>query len=494
FEYPANDDSSQIDSEKVTLGQRKNQLSRRLRLAKKQQNEDTGDGNSPQTQSARADSATNHQQAKKQRSSFGARALQMKRDADLTLDESDFVAVDSGNMAEQNKRPRIAKNHPDFAPLIVPPASFRGAGNFDQTSYGNSSNVSVGSAAYAAANSMMNPMGSSSLSSEPFFDQQFTQPQPPRASAVAVSSLTSTAQAVGLTLEQMALALSSNTTSLAKLIAETKSGESLAKQEDLALKLYETESKALYTKCMLMSGINASLAQPGTPMYAAFAIKAWQGEGKRLQAMMNPASRESDDLDALGLSDNEGDDPGASFKNDADGGGNGGAEGDGNDVGSQQGRGQEHRHDHEHTHPDDDGTCGEHEKANCDAQHVHRLGQCGHKAIIHQPKDGAAHIDFIVNDQVECYMGLDSVPFGRSVDSSWPSKYKCKDVEEPCIKTCGKNVLGAAGQTSESGGSEPKILKLSEINLEGPEWNYDGGDSVDGGVMGLFKLGGDSSV
>ena len=36
FQYPTNDDSSIMDAEKVTLGQRKNQLSRRLRLARNQ--------------------------------------------------------------------------------------------------------------------------------------------------------------------------------------------------------------------------------------------------------------------------------------------------------------------------------------------------------------------------------------------------------------------------------------------------------------------------
>jgi hypothetical protein len=35
----------------------------------------------------------------------------------------------------------------------------------------------------------------------------------------------------------------------------------------------------------------------------------------------------------------------------------------------------------------------------------------------------------------------------------------------------------------------PKIIPLSEINLHDPEWNYDVNGSIDGGVMGLFKLG-----
>jgi len=43
------------------------------------------------------------------------------------------------------------------------------------------------------------------------------------------------------------------------------------------------------------------------------------------------------------------------------------------------------------------------------------------------------------------------------------------------------------GHGSNRGG--PKIIPLSEINLQDPEWNYDVNGSIDGGVMGLFKLG-----
>jgi hypothetical protein len=449
-----------------------------------------------------------HAMRKTSHNSLGARALQMKRDYDLTLDESDFAATDPANlngmMQEQAKRPRIARNHPDYAPLIVPPASFRGSSNFDPSGPGGSSNaastLNLGSPSFGSAggNSMMAQMGLHGLSSGPFFNPQFTNAfsgqQQPRASAVAVSSLTSSAQAVGLTLEQLALALSSNTTSLAKLIAETKSGESMSKQQDLALNLFETESKSLYTKCMLMSGIDMSLAQPGTPTYMAFALKAWQAEGKRLQDMMSAAQCENVNADASDLSVGE---TAGTFKTatlDIDI-GEKDAE---NEDRSQISDGDEQTHTHSHAHIHQDGAAGDqddHDGSTCDAQHIHRLGQCGHRPIIHQPKDGAAHIDFIVNDQVECYMGLDSVPFGRSVDSAWPSKYKCKDVEGPSNKTCSKSVLGSIIHAKDTRGpSEPRILKLSEINLHDPEWNFDGGDSVDGGVMGLFKLGGDASV
>jgi hypothetical protein len=230
-----------------------------------------------------------------------------------------------------------------------------------------------------------------------------------------------------------------------------------------------------------------SLAQPDTPTYMAFALKAWQAEGNRLQKMMSAAKRDNDimepsDISVLG-------ETGTITKdgnNDEDG---DVADDDDDDDDSREG--YEHDHNHEHSQKSDyteteNNNC--HDSSNCDAQHLHRLGSCGHRAIIHQPKNGAPHIDFIVNDQVECYMGLESVPFGRNVDSAWPSKYKCKEVKDSSAKACSKSY---ATDVSESGVSEPKILKLSEINLHDPEWNFDAVDSVDGGVMGLFKLGGD---
>jgi hypothetical protein len=567
FDYPANnDDASQVDSENVTLGQRKNQLSRRLRLAKKQGRENGGGRLSSGVSTASGDSdelgkynnngfglqynsyeagasampdmsgtyvtkantsltraaaasAASSKSTNSVKSSLGARALQMKRDGDFTLDESDIVTADSasnniGMMEEQAKRPRIAKFHPDFAPLIVPPASFRGASSYEpqgmaasRPAFGHSLRArsqlsavpNIGETGDPSLYGPTNVM-TSSLGTGPYFNPQYTNAfanqqafQQPKASAVAVSSLTSTAQAVGLTLEQLALALSSNTTNLAKLVAQTKSGESLAKQQDLALNLFETESKALYTKCMLMAGIDVSLAQPDTPTYMAFALKAWQAEGKRLQNMMSSANRDSDimepsDISVLGET---GAGPKEAHHDEVDDDDEEEYGSNGNDDDSQESHGNNHNHQHaQKTDKNTENVIGHH-NSNCEAQHLHRLGSCGHRAIIHQPKNGAPHIDFIVNDQVECYMGLESVPFGKSIDSAWPSKYKCKEVKEASAKACAKS---CATDVSESrGGSEPKILKLSDINLHDPEWNFDAVDSVDGGVMGLFKLGGDGS-
>jgi hypothetical protein len=62
FEYPTDDDAACVDSENVTLGQRKNQLSRRIRLAKKQLLYGTGDPNAdPGSNGSHSSSASQHQ-------------------------------------------------------------------------------------------------------------------------------------------------------------------------------------------------------------------------------------------------------------------------------------------------------------------------------------------------------------------------------------------------------------------------------------------------
>lgn len=574
FNYPTNDDASTVDTEKVTLGQRKNQLSRRLRLARKQQqgsspggengNELAGEhSGTPSTDdenqrsvltescslvrqqqlsSMKGDNvaaasisqvrpdlkADTQRQPQRPGNKLGARALAMKREVDFCLDGDDFLtAPSSATQEEPPKRQCMAKFHPDFAPILVHPARFGG-----RSSYRENGSRSVAGGVFAAAmehnqhhqppctspgmtseaaapiNGMTSaglsssgPMMSSNIASgfspsqyyDPHFAPYFPGQQhqvhqpPPRASAVAVSSLNSSAQSVGLTLEQLALALSSNTRNLAKLVAETRSGKSMAKQQELALNLHETEAKALYTRCMLMAGIDVGLAQPGTPTYTSFALKAWQAEGERLQGLVRTIHRDRAHSD-LSVDETE-----ARNKS--------GPDGNDYELNSQVGNGLNHDHSHDRNDDDhadaaEDDEADDQASGKCDAQHIHRLGQCGHKAIIHHPKDGAAHIDFIVNDRVECYMGLESLPLGRSVDSAWPSKYKCKDMEETCSKTCGKSMLNSGDvnwSSAESVGTEPKIFKLTDINLQDPEWNYDPSGSVDGGVMGLFQLGGDNS-
>ena len=574
FEYISNNDSSATDSENVTLGQRKNQLSRRLRLAKKSNSDcdhDSHDGDS-------GDAAENailendgsvgngDDGAHVPPSKFGARALQMKRELDFAI-AGEEIASSSGSGAgtaassqlkggqplmmeesfstltqgaanaslsaveaqleQASKRPRVAKFHPDFAPLIVPPTSFRNSStdSSQRNLPGLVSGLDGGAGPPATAPSLT-PGPSTSfppLSSFPgsiptpygmsfggiggsrgTADTSFGLPSTistnmfalsqPRASAVAVSSLTSSAQAVGLTLEQLALALSSNTSALAKLVSDTRTGESIVKQLDLAMNLYSVEVKALYSRCMLQAGIDPALAEPEAPTYLDFASKAWQKEGKRLAEMMGKARMENLSAD---LSD---------LDHAATAGANAAASATPNrpDTSAIDGPSKvslNTTNDGEAASPTaaastSTGEKDQHDSSTCNANHVHQLGQCGHRAIIHHPPEGSPHIDFIVGDHVECYSGIDSVPLGRNLDSIWPSQFKCKDVDDNngshakiCAKTIGGSSIDgylSAGDSSAPGiGNEPKILKLSDVNLEDPEWNYDS----DGGVMGLFKLG-----
>lgn len=104
---------------------------------------------------------------------------------------------------------------------------------------------------------------------------------PPQHGA-AIESLTLTAQSVGLSIEQLAAALSSSP-NLKALSTEQGNQDS---QKDLALSLYRTESLALYRRCMLLAGFDVDAIEETSPEYLQFAFKAWQEEGKRLQEMM----------------------------------------------------------------------------------------------------------------------------------------------------------------------------------------------------------------
>ena len=185
-----------------------------------------------------------------------------------------------------------------------------------------------------------------------------------------------------------------------------------------------------------MSGVDASLAEPNTPTYVKFALKAWEAEGERLRRLQSTLGQGKGAKNVIidmsptiingantsrATGNNDGNNDSAIVSSDSDG--------------LNQMLDNEHTHDHGHNHSqshshcenneqhDNDDGSETHDRATCDARHMHRLGDCGHKAIIHQPKDGVPHIDFIVNGQVECYGGNESVSV-KSMDSAWPSKFR----------------------------------------------------------------------
>jgi len=496
FQYPATEDATAVDAEGVSLGQRKNQLSRRLRLARKQNHGSSGrrsDADSHSTErslegvnaAGSAASLSGNAQRELQRlvqnqgsnakrpaptggSKLAARALQMKQDqgdiGDLSDEENPYASANQQN--EEAKRPRVAKFHPDFAPLFVPPVSSVRNGGM------NAKQMEPPPDGAPHAMNMANAPGGQPSS---LFTQQLANPfaqqqNQNRPSAVAISSLTHSAQAVGLTLEQLAMNLASNTTTLAKVLAENLAPDAEEKKMSMAMRLFENEVKGLYSRVMHMSGFDPRECQPHTTTYREFARKVWKKEARRLRT-----AGLGDDLDFEELENNANARMASAVAAVAD------MESLGKDMDS-------HSHSHDHSKHDDDDMDADNDKkpaARCDSRHVHRIdGQCGHKAIIHKPKNGNAHIDFVVGDKVECYHGIE--PVGRNSDTAWPSRYKCKDAGEH--GNCGSENYKDLYDVTPV----PKVIELSAINLQDPEWNYDVTGSIDGGVAGLFRLGGRS--
>jgi hypothetical protein len=543
FDYLTNDDKSILDSKKVTLGQRKNQLSRRLRLARKQiAGRDTS--GTDKALSNATDTADNNINCKEEQAGdnnlndkpYIAHSISAINETTLKLAD-DLVSAGLYNDGDsdatgnrQCKKPRL--NNYLRGTSFDRTCTMATAANQKLNHNNSSSNrnqqlhqawqqgsnaLHIGGDGTTTVPTLAVATGSLAQATFPsaglFFNSQISnvisdgqpvqQPYQSGTSAMALSSLSSSAHRVGLTLDQLALTLSSNAASLTKLVSDSRSGESMAKQEQLALDIYKAEVKSLYTKCLLTAGVDANLAEQSTPTYTRFACKAWEFEGKRLRSLndaifggtdgvLRPSTKSGKDRST---NDNvvtfqEHNNIRHNYNHDHVAGNEFGN----NNAASANQDDRDHDHDHATTN-----NGSEHDSAKCDARHMHRIGECGHRAIIHQPKDGTApHIDFIVNDRVECYSGQDSMSLaGRSLDSAWPSKYKCKEVEESsCAKACGKNVPGSKFENGwahlEPLVPEPKIFKLSDIDTEDPEWTFDAHEDVDGGVLGLFKLGRDS--
>lgn len=534
FDYSENDDKSVLDSKKVTLGQRKNQLSRRLRLARKQgagenKNSSTGinralfDGNvgnrNGTTRKKVQIDDNKHPEGKQDDhlSTLGHNRTKMELINELGTHSYNNNSNGRNGEAmgtQQQKRHRFTKclNSTTFERTCTMASAMNQKLNGQYLHQGWPLATLPHMGGDGTPNSL--PMAGSTQGLNYSSSQYYTPQMSNRiadqtvqrfqhgSSAVALSSLAATAQSVGLSLDQLALTLSSNTTSLSKLVAEVRSGDSEIKQEQMALDIYQADVKGLYSKCLLVAGVDASLAEQNTPTYVKFAMKAWEAEGKRLRSLQETITRGKQTKSVTIASSSRQRQVAPSSRQrdkDSENKENPNAS---NSDGENQNQNSEHRNydynpNNDQQEAENGNSIEKGDRLKCDARHMHRLGDCGHKAIIHQPKDGAAHIDFIVNDQIECYANNDSMSLaGRSFDTAWPSKYKCKDIDESCAKNCGKSVASSLDTTwgnMESLVQEPKVFKLSEIDTGDPEWSFDATEDADGGVMGLFKLGRETS-
>jgi hypothetical protein len=295
-------------------------------------------------------------------------------------------------------------------------------------------------------------------------------------SGVAITSLAQTAASVGLTLEQLALLLRSGT-NLPQIVASSKLGDTRI-QENLAVALYHNENHALYKRAMLMAGFPIGVVQDDlSEQHLQFATRAWREEGKRLEKLVNERNARRQSCTDPPLEANMTSKAAAAFSASK------APEGTSTTApvaAAVTNGSNEPAHDHQHEHG--------HNCALEEGRHQHRLeGKCGHKAILHQPTDGNAHIDFLVGNRIECYEGVQAISHDQSSNvTTWPSKYKCEDLS--CPDTCADQVpkhkhssdcLNIVGT--------PKVIDLEDIDFQGKEWNSDfsNGESL----LGLFKLG-----
>ena len=236
--------------------------------------------------------------------------------------------------------------------------------------------------------------------------------------ASAIASLMASAQAMGLTLSQLADTVAANRTYLAHT---TSSSDSIPKQEKVAMRLHAIESKSLYEKSLVLAGADVDKEYAANShAHLSYCYHAWQAEGKRLRAVM-------EEHDYPFLDDSQKTKGGGDIHE---------SHSHNHSHGHTHGH---HHHEHNHHDHDDDDDDLDLKKPGAFAKHLHRLdGQCGHRAVIHRPKDGVPHIDFIVGDVVECYHGVDPIrrapPTPNEPMMKWQSKFSCDQVD--CATDC----------------------------------------------------------
>jgi hypothetical protein len=508
FDYLNDDDANAMDSEQITLGQRKNQLSRRLRLVQKQQQSEDGNASAHKKWPNKLTELFHGSGKKRCLPSSVYDETGLSDDPAMTYNKIQSLPDGSG------VSPIRAKQHPDYYPLVVPLLHHRNFGILGNaelpthlSSAGNPSSVQLQNAeAFAAPPSAMSNAsvnfpfstsfhglvanGNFGVVPSPFAPQHQLPLNP---SHVAINSLNQTAVSLGLTFEQLALALRScnNLPQILSSSSKTPSKE----QQQLALGLYHSEIRSLYQRAMLLAGYPPETIQEDERSVAAvqFMLTAWQQEGERLQGLLKRVPPNGN----LPMKMND-------------------AYVDAN-VTAEQGKNRKddhshhdssHHHDHNHSHSmdhkdtntiNDENFISASNALAASSRHIHRLeGKCGHQPVLHQPAGGKPHIDFVIGDRVECYHGVPT-----SQDLHWPSNFSCEDVS--CQDSCRglqppshKTLLESAassGQLPASSshewmavsGGDPIVYERSALDFESDEWNFD--FTASESLLGLVRLG-----
>ncbi|GKY98645.1 hypothetical protein MPSEU_000821100 [Mayamaea pseudoterrestris] len=439
FGYSVDDDANALDQEGVTLGQRKNQLSRRLRQARKHPH--PGMEDFIQTENER------------------------KRQNVLLDEEVEECRKTPKQAKTEHEQAFLPKNHPAYGHSMIPQARTGQQQGSDANAvhYTNQN----GKNGYHKIPSQVHVQHQQ----EPMYA---TSPHPDPPSGVALATFHSIAQSLGMSMEQLALALSSSDNLLQALSTDEK--EKRRKQMELACNLYTNELQALIQRCMLLAGYTIERAQEGTPCNLEFSVLAWKQEGERLKAIYNQKYINEPPIQAtidqvLSATKEHAASKCRSKHSQS------------NDTKAPQPAMVQVQID----------TRAVQDQHNCsfpDGRHLHLLeGKCGHKAILHQPANGNAHIDFVVGNKIECYAHVQPIANGHAQNISvWPSQYNCQgeEVASSAKSACSQSVVGDQHHDDASTVNTPRILDLDDVDFTGQEWNAE--FTNDESLLGLFKL------
>jgi hypothetical protein len=118
-----------------------------------------------------------------------------------------------------------------------------------------------------------------------------------------------------------------------------------------------------------------------------------------------------------------------------------------------------HPHSHSHSHPQ---SHSHPIKKDClHSRHLHRLeGMCGHKAIVHKPPGGNPHIDFVVNNMVECFAGCNPL---MDTEAFWPSTFSEEETVNEMTHTDHRDCNG--NMPKENQRQHTHLQKQSQQNL-----------------------------
>jgi hypothetical protein len=336
FDYPTEDCSAFVDSENVTLGQRKNQLSRRIRLFKKHsggdpnvgdsiavpsgsgsddcsvghsQHSHTSPTNGPSTSTHNSKPPMEHGNHKNSLPTMDHAMLPLSgRKRGLSESTNDFTITaadsqESGSVDPTHLLATIAPRNPtttitnDFGP--PPPhlrtTSWDGGEDFGEA-FGMPFQHFRQQQLRRQQQQQQQPSSHNRHQQQLQQQEMQQQPQhvhmptrlastPPAPSGVAVASLNQTAANAGLTLDQLALTLSGSS-NLAEVLLQTTDSSDCEKQHELALQLYQNEARTLYQKSMLMAGYRHEDCCEGSSNHSQFALAAWQFEGEHLHELM----------------------------------------------------------------------------------------------------------------------------------------------------------------------------------------------------------------